>query len=593
MTADKKNAAVCMVLLGILTLAVFWQATGFDYVSLDDYDYITSNRMVTGGLTADAVKTSLTKSYEGAWIPLTWISYMIDVSLLGLKPYSFHVTNVLLHLANVLLLFWFLKSATGSVWKSFFVAALFAVHPLRAESVAWIAERKDVLAGVFFLLALLSYLDWVRSGRKTLYWLTVLLTVLSLLAKPMAVTMPVALLLLDFWPLGRFPKEGFAGGREKYRKLLLEKAPFAALAVIFTVIAVYTQASASALGDGRQGFDAVFYGFAKASRAYWIYLGKTFLPLNLAFEYQTDLTKIQLLLAIPAFILLAAVSFMAWNWRKNAPETVFGWYWYLLILLPVSGIVPVGVQSVADHFTYLPHIGVFVALVWGAERIAKTKRAQIVLAATGGVLVAAFGGVCYVQAGHWKDNDTIISRMDSAGGKEYRMAQQEYLIGCKMYNEGRPEASLEFFRSAIRRNPDYPDIYFAASLAAFQANRIDEAMALAKTGVSKGETLAGMVLGNVYAAKGRYGEAKAQYELVLKSNPENVDALCNLAQMNSVGGNLGEAIRLFNEALKIDGENIVAHERLSRLLATTGDIEGARRHQQEAERLKSRATPGR
>ncbi|TAL17601.1 tetratricopeptide repeat protein [bacterium] len=594
MTADKRNTAICLVLLGVLTLAVFWRTSGFDYVSIDDYEYITSNRMVTGGLTAEGVKAAFTKVYEGLWIPLTWVSYMADVSAFGLKPSSFHTTNVLLHLVNVLLLFWFLKSATGSLWKSFFVTALFAVHPLRAESVAWITERKDVLAGLFFLLALLSHLGWARSGKKYRYVLTLVFTLLSLLAKPMAVMMPAALLLLDFWPLGRFPKEVFAGEREAYRKLLVEKLPFLALSVVFAFSTMYAQAAGSALGQGRGFSTTVFYGLVNASRAYWIYLGKTFWPLNLAFEYQADLTNIQILLAVPAFILLAAVSVLAWRWRKKAPELAFGWFWYFFVLLPVSGVVPSGVQRLSDRFTYLPHIGVLVALVWGAGRyLAVTRRAKIGLAAAGAIIVAGLGGLCYVQAGYWKDTATLFSRMDSMGGREYRVAYQEYLIGCKMFNEGKPEAALEFFRSVIRRNPDYPGVYMNASLAAYDAKRIDEAMALARTGVSKGETLAGLVLGNGYAAKGQYGEAKTQYELVLKSHPENLDALCNLAQMNQVYGNAGEAIRLFNEVLKIDGENIVAHERLARLLNAAGDTEGARRHQQEAERLKSPGTPGR
>jgi Tfp pilus assembly protein PilF len=365
------------------------------------------------------------------------------------------------------------------------------------------------------------------------------------------------------------------------------------LAVLFAAITMYTQSAANALGQGREGFAAVLYGLVNASRSYWIYLGKTFWPLNLTFEYQTDLTTLQQLSAIPGFILLCAVSAAAWRWRVKTPELSFGWFWYLLVLLPVSGIVPVGVQTFADRFTYLPQIGIFVALVWGTQRyLASAKRGNILLVSGGTLLLTSFASLCFVQVGFWKDTTALMKYMDRAGGKEARNPFQVFQIGSKMADEGNYEGAMEFFRSVIKQNPNYPGVYFRASFTAFKAGKLDEAMQLAKTGVDRGETLAGVVLGNCYAMRRQYGEAKAQYEEVLKKAPDNMDALFNLAQMNQLTGNLVDATRQFNEILRLDPSNYQAHASLAFLLNNTGDREGALRHQQEAERLKPRLPPG-
>jgi tetratricopeptide (TPR) repeat protein len=400
---------------------------------------------------------------------------MADVSAFGLDPGAFHRTNVILFTASVILLFLFLNSATNSVWKSFFTAALWAMHPLRVESVAWITERKDMLAGLFFLLALWSYLYFVRT-RKTGWYVALLVSaVLGILSKPILVVLPVALLLLDFWPLGRFGPpakgKGKKTGFQWLKDLLLEKAPLFALSISFVAITLYNQ-----LINNPEAHRLPFgYGLANAATAYWKYLGRTLFPNDLILSYDTPASSAGALWAVISFAALAAVSVIAFRLRKQTPEVAFGWFWYLMVLFPNSGIVPTGMQSFADRFTYLPHIGIFVALVWGAARLAKkTGIAEKHLVLPGSVAVLALALVSFNFTGYWRNTYTLFSHFDELYGGRNALALS--CLSRASLDDNDPAKALDYLDRLQRLEPSFPAVRHNKGYALYKLGRYDEAI---------------------------------------------------------------------------------------------------------------------
>jgi hypothetical protein len=452
MDYKKHSEAILALVLAALVLAAYWRTSSYALIILDDATYITRNQMVVNGMTAASLKAAFTTSYEAYWIPLTWLSYMADVDVSGLDPGGFHRTNVLLFCANAVLLFLFLRSATGSTWKSFFVAALWAMHPLRVESVAWVTERKDMLSGLFFILALWSHILYVRTKKAGWYASLLLCAVLGLLSKPIVVVLPVALLLLDFWPLGRFPER--IGGKSSKENLLrlktifLEKVPVIALSLASIAFTLYTQIIDAPKMPGR----TFQHGLANAATSYWGYLGRSLFPRDLILSYTTFEPVAGTALVFLSFAALLAVSFAAWRYRRQAPYLAFGWFWYLLILIPNSGIIPMGVQNFADRFTYLPQVGLLVALVWGVSSLAeKVEGGEKMAVIPAVVAVIALTIVSFTFTGYWRNTYTLLGHIDEVYGGRNTLALIS--LGSASMIDNNPEKALSYLSRIPKSDP--------------------------------------------------------------------------------------------------------------------------------------------
>ena len=435
--------------LALLTLAAWLPVLRNGFVNLDDSYYVTANPWVRQGITRAGLAWAMTAKVASNWHPLTMLSHMLDCQLFGLDPAGHHATSLLLHLANVLLLFAVLWRMTGAAGRSATVAALFAVHPTHVESVAWVAERKDVLSALFWILAMGAWARYARAPSAGRYLLVLLLMALGLMAKPMVVTLPFALLLLDVWPLDRL--------RLGWRRLLIEKLPLLALSAASSLITLrYQETSLAPLGVVPWSLRAT-----NALVSWAAYLGKLFLPRHLAVFYPIPL-------AIPAWkvagaaLLLAAITALAVRWARREPWLLAGWLWFLGTLVPVIGLVQVGRQAMADRYTYIPSIGLFLAVVWSVAGLLREHRAALATAA--GIVVLALAVTTRMQIGYWSDSATLFRHALAVTGDDNYLAHIG--LGKALMGEKDWDGAAEQLRAALAR---YPYLIEArAGLAAVQ-----------------------------------------------------------------------------------------------------------------------------
>jgi len=463
---------VCMAfLLFSITLILFWPATKYEFLNFDDDRYVSGNLVVLNGLTVDGIKWAFRYIYESYWLPVMWLSYMLDASIWGRGAFGFHFTNILLHAANSSLLFLLIRTWTRRLWPSFFVAALFAFHPLRIESVVWIAERKDVLSGFFFLLSLYfykRYADRPEPGREVP---SAACMALGLLTKPILVTLPFLLLVLDFWPLKRWSLDK-AGLRKLWTELISEKILFWSLAIIFSGLTYYTQSAGKAV----HGLDTVpwFQRMLEIPTAYGFYIQKTLFPFDLRMIYG-DLNK-SLLIASLSLLVLVLITLLSWFARKQNPALLTGWLWFLGLLIPVIGIVRVGVVHVADRFTYLPSIGIIIFVVWGALFLIERYRVNAyVFGILGFSLIA--GSIWQTRATmpHWKSSISAFGHVLKSM-PDNALANNNY--GQALLEAGHTQEALAHFGKAISLEP-YTTPYIAnAGMALILLGRTDESIEL-------------------------------------------------------------------------------------------------------------------
>jgi protein O-mannosyl-transferase len=431
-----QTAFIC-ALLFFLTLAIYWPVHRYDFVEFDDPDYVFDNAVVRAGLTHWGLVWAFVDAHSSNWHPLTWLSHMLDCQLFGVNPGAHHLVNVLFHCANAVLLFLLLRSLTEKFWPGAFVAAIFAWHPLRVESVAWIAERKDVLSGFFFMLTLMAYVRYVKwpaqplparkkwaslFPRADFYKLSLFCFVLGLLSKPMLVTVPIVLLLLDFWPLKRFQ---FSLGARKTtfgvpREVLLEKIPFFLIAAVFSFITIVVQKpNNTAIFSSPSN---LFFPVESVGVNYLGYLEKIFWPQNLSILYLRPETINAGQFILAALVLLCVSIFAVFNFQRR-PYLIFGWLWFLAMLFPVSGIIQFGRQSIADRYTYLPSIGLAVALTWGfmdlASLLFSQRARQMLLTLTVSVVLLACVLVTRHQLAYWQNTETLMNHALKLDPKNY------------------------------------------------------------------------------------------------------------------------------------------------------------------------------
>ena len=582
--APKKNRVPIFIIvaLALVTLAVFWRITRNDFLNFDDQDYVTENPMVLSGLNAKSIAWAFTTDFAGNWHPMTWLSHMLDVQFFGMKPGWHHFTSLLFHAANAILLFVVLLKMTGALWRSAFVAALFALHPLHVESVAWIAERKDVLSTFFFLLTLWAYACFVQlQGSKFKvqagwYLLALAFFALGLMSKPMLVTLPFVLLLLDFWPLKRFQPSTF-------RRILVEKIPFLILAFASSVITFSVQHRGGAVAD----VAALPVGMrvSNAFAACISYIRKMFWPVDLAVFYPFPKSFSDSLVMLCALVLCAITAIALRRWRRS-PWLAVGWFWFLGTLVPVIGLVQVGMQSMADRYTYIPLIGLFIALTWGAWEIFGSRiRHKSIWAATACGILAACFGFTFSQAGYWRDSETLFARTLQVT-RDNPVA--EYSYGAALVQKGRVDEAFPHFLDAVRLKPDYAEAHNNIGLTLVLRGQFDEAIehyhAALRAKSGSGEIHYN--LGRVFAMAGRRDEAATEYETALKLQPHMLEARNSLGIVLGEQGKFDEAAARFKEILKQKPDYADAHFNFGNLLLRQGKLDEAITSLSEAAKLK-------
>ena len=636
-----RKGLLCLA-LGLITLAVFAPALTHDFLVYDDQVYVTENAHVQAGLTWQGVEWAFRSYAASNWHPVTWLSHMLDCQLYGLKPAGHHLTNVLLHAANTLLLFLVLSRMTGAAWRSACVAALFAWHPLHVESVAWVAERKDVLVTFFWMLTLWAYARYAEvqslkskvQSRETavpgpkaevqgsrfnvrgsklpfatcipqlpascFYLLSLVFFALGLMSKPMVVTLPFVLLLLDFWPLGRSAACGLrsaeSGGPEVKRspsgwaRLVAEKFPFLALSAISCVLTVWAQ---------QGSYSVVSVAGLPLSRriphalvAYAHYLGAMVVPRHLAAHYPYPAATSAATIA-GAGIVLALFSFLACWFATRRPYLLMGWLWYLGTLVPVIGLVQVGDQAWADRYTYLPLIGLFVAIVWGAADLARAKgiggagRTKMRRAVLCGVAVAAGLGLLAgtsLQLRYWKDTRTLF---EHAAHVTRHNGRALTVLGSLLAKEGKLHEAMDLYAQALRYRSDNPEAHFFLGTALEQQGKLAEAVAEYTQALwfKPLQEKTHLALGITLAKQKHYEAAAAHYQAALAINPESALAHNNLARLLHTQGRLDEAIEHYSAALKLNPKLAQAHNNLGVVLIQKGRLAEGAAHLQEAVRL--------
>ena len=578
-----------VAVLVLVTVAVYWPVKSHPFVLFDDNVYVTENPHVTGGLTPAGIRWAFSTSWHANWHPLTWLSHMVDVSMFGLSAGPHHVVNLVLHLANTLLLFAFLRRSTGADLPSGFVAALFAVHPLHVESVAWIAERKDVLCAFFGLLSLLAYERYVRSPTRTRYALVAVFFILALLAKPMLVTLPFVLLLFDFWPFERWrPIEDFhraeAGGKRgaTIGSLVLEKVPLIVLAGISSIVTVIAQRSGGAIGT----FETYPLGerLSVAVTACVAYLQKAVWPFSLAVFYPHPHGTLEAWRVGGAIVLLVAVTVLVVTFARRAPYATVGWFLYLGMLVPVSGLVQVGGQSMADRYTYLPLVGVFLMIVWGATRLAASWRASRALAVIGCAAVAALSIAARKQVDTWSSDVTLFEHALSVTSRNW-VAHNN--LGLAYDSAGKPDAAIAQYKAALEARPGYPDALKNLGVAlAAQGRHAEAAQHFDESMAGQRDPLALFQLAASLSRVGKVEEAIGRYREALQIRPDFPEARNNLANALEATGRTREAKDEFLVALRMHPEDGTAHYNLANLLMSEGALEEAMGHMREAARLR-------
>jgi tetratricopeptide (TPR) repeat protein len=532
--------------LVVLTALVYWPVVHHPFVNFDDAQYVSQNAQVLPGLTSDGVRWAFGAGYAGNWHPLTWISHMLDVEWFGLDAGRHHAMNLAWHIANTLLLFVLCRRLTGTVWQSAAVAALFAVHPLHVESVAWVAERKDVLSGFFWILTLIAYVSYVRDRRAWRYLVVLTCFALGLMAKPMVVTLPFVLLLLDFWPLRRM----LAGSKDpaSISKLLVEKVPFFALSLASSVVTFMVQRQAGAVKELASLPFAV--RMENAVVAYEKYVHLTFLPGDLAplYPYRADIPFIFVAAAVTTFVM---ISGFAIRLVRTRPYLLTGWLIFLGTLVPVIGLVQIGSQPMADRYTYLPSIGLFIAGVWGlSDLAARWRRGRVVLAVSASLAIVAYAAVARVQVGYWQSSVTLWRHTIDVTRDNYRAHSN---LGQALYTEHRLDEAIGEYQAALAIKPDFVEArnYLGVAFADRGEHERASSEYRAALAVLPSFTPAHNNLGLALAAQGRFDAAAAEFTEATRLDPRFSAAWTNLGVALARTGRFEEAVRAFGESLAL------------------------------------------
>ncbi|MBN2137950.1 MAG: tetratricopeptide repeat protein [Sedimentisphaerales bacterium] len=581
-----KGLLICISIAAV-TLAAYWRVLDADFINFDDTLYVTENPHVNTGLSIDNIKWAFSVGKVGYWHPLTWLSHMVDCRLYGLEPGPHHLTNLLLHIANSLLLFVVLRRMTGAVWCSAFVAAVFAVHPLNVDSVAWVAERKNVLSTMFWLLTIWAYVGYAESGRTGRYLLAVVFFVMGLLAKPMLVTLPMVMLLLDYWPLRRLSfrqpsipavgkkRKPLAPPRRKLSvlRLIWEKSPFLVLSLISVVL--------SFLSVRRLGITTstdlvpLTLRLSNAAVSYVTYITKIICPRNLAVFYPYPM-EVAVWKSVGALLLLAGVSFLlVWTFRKKAYPAI-GWLWFVGSLLPVIGLVQAGLwPATADRWAYVPMIGLSVAVAWAVGDLAAKRRIPaFVFVLAAGACLTALTFSTFFQVGCWRNSKTLFTHALNVTTGNY-IAHVN--LGNALIKDGETAQAMSHYEKAIKIHPAYADAHYNLGVAfalegdyGRAAGEYDKTLKLKPTHFK-----ARLRLAEALTRIGRIDEAVAQYDKLIQTKPDNIEVLNNFVPALLQKKQLARAVEVCHRALRIAPDSVEVLNNLANTLVEQGRFESA------------------
>ena len=518
-----QTICICIA-LAVLTWAVFGQTVRHDFVNYDDPSYVYQNTRITSGISVANVAWAFTHVHSENWHPLTTITHMLDCQLHGLQAGWHHFTNVLLHTVAVVLLFVALQQMTGALWRCAFVSAVFAVHPLHVESVAWIAERKDVLSAVFFMLTVLAYLHYTRAPSIGRYLTVALVLALGLMSKPMLVTLPFVLLLLDFWPLGRFEAHRSNTGRQVLQ-LVVEKIPLIALSAVSSVVTFLAQRGAIGWTEQLPMSERVTNAFV----AYVVYIRQMFWPAALAVFYPHPENRLPVWELSLALIVLIGITAAAFVLRKNAPYFVTGWLWYLGMLVPVIGLLQVGWQGHADRYTYLPQIGLYIAVTWALTALIRSWRFQrTALSAAALIVIGALSWRGWLQTSYWRDSETLFTHALAVTSNNDVALNN---LGIIFLDKGQLDDAISKLQAAIDLRPENAPAHDNLAKALLKKGQVAEAMVHYRKflELEPANVEARNTLGTALIQQGKLREAIDQWQEVLAIQPENGNAASNLA----------------------------------------------------------------
>lgn len=566
---ERRTGAICL-LLGLLVLVPYAQIAGHGFINYDDPEYVVENAHVNSGLTLHAIRWAFTAVHSANWHPLTWISHTLDCELFGLDAGGHHLASLLLHAANTILLFLVLRRATGDVWPSAAAAALFGIHPLHVESVAWVSERKDVLSTAFGLLSLHAYAGYARAGGWRRYGAALFFFACGLASKPMVVTLPCVMLLLDGWPFGRLS-----------RRALLEKTPFFLLSAASSAVTLFAQRDAMPPAE----MVPIALRLKNAAVAYAAYLGKAAWPQDLAVFYPLP-ERIPAASVLGALCLLAALSLVALRLARSRPYLIVGWLWYLGTLVPVIGLVQVGGQAMADRYTYLPLVGIFIIAGWGARDLLRLRpRLGPAMAGAALALIGVLAFAAYRQAALWRDNLTLFTHAARVTEKNYVAYD---MLGVALTAAGRYPEALEWVNASLRIKPRDAAILNNAGFLMGRMGDAEAARRLYRQALEvdprHAETLNN--LGVLLARRGQFAEAAELYRRAIQAKPHDIDFYYNLGIALVETGRLEEGIAHYGVVLQAKPDHVEALNNLGVALARQGRYAEAAGHFSKALALK-------
>jgi protein O-mannosyl-transferase len=592
----KDPMGLAIALLIALALLPYLETLSHDFINYDDNLYVSENSRVQQGLTLDNTVWAFTTAKGGNWHPVTWLSHMADISLWGRMPAGHHFTNVILHVANTLLVFFAFSQMTGAIWRSALVAGLFAVHPLHVESVAWVAERKDVLSTFFGLLALCAYLKYASAPSIKKYLLVICLFVLGLMAKPMLVSFPFILLALDIWPLRRWklwqiddPK-GFAPESKATKGILLEKVPLFLIAAIFSLIAVFSQGAAKNISNSEAL--PFFSRVTNAIVGYVLYLEKLFVPTNLAVFYPHP-GHWRLSVVATSALLLFLITAVAIMYRRQFPWLLIGWIWFIITLIPVIGLIQVGWQSIADRYTYIPSIGIFMMAAWStpATGSALASRASIAIV---GLIIAAFSFLTWEQVSYWKNSRTLFAHAAQVTQGNY-IAHEN--LGNALEADKNLDGALQLYRLSANERPMYAKTKIHENIAnvLIQQQRNEDALAELRYAVELDphSSTAFNSMGSIMLIEGRLTDAANYFQTAVQFDPDNLAAVINYGITLVKLGRWNDAIAQLAPVVRAAPDRIMARTYFARALAGRGDFNKAIAELEQILRMKPDFGPAR
>jgi lipoprotein NlpI len=574
----KKNIYIIIFLI-IACLAAFGRISGNHFINLDDPGYITNNYLVQNGLNFQNIKWAFTTSYLAFWHPLTWISHMLDWSIFGTNAGGHHLVSLLLHIGTVLFLFLFLNKTTNNIWSSAFAASLFALHPLRVESVAWASERKDVLSMFFGMASIYFYAFYAEGSKLSKYFLCLMLFALSLMSKPMMITLPFVLLLLDYWPLGRWQRTLSDSSEKRLKlagRLLWEKIPFIILSIASSVIVLWAEKKAGSLSS--VDILPLLTRTANAIVSYVTYLEKTFWPVNLVVFYPYDFFLLLWEIIISGIILILITLVIIYG-IKQMPFLFTGWFWYLGTLVPMIGLVQVGKHAMADRYTYLPSIGIAIMLAWGIPLLFKREeiRKKVLLPASVAML-ATLSFLTWVQCGYWKSSITLFNHA-SRVMKNNELARGNRGADFTELGQYQQQQEIQGYNKAISLKPDNAETYYNRGIAFSKIGQYQNAIKDYNEAISLKPDYAEAYnnRGIIYGQHGQYQLAIEDFNKVISMKPDHIKAYNNRGLAYSELGQYQRAVKDFNKVIRLKPDYANAYSNRANVFIKKGDsISGCR-----------------